>query len=148
MALILFDTNILVYAHDAADPTRQARAIVALDRVHSSRQGRVSTQVLGELFSILSRGKKPLLTRAAAAKQIDRLTRAWPVLDVTSLIVLEALRGVTAHQMAYWDSQLWATARLNQVPIIFSEDFNTGATIEGVRFVNPLRNDFDISAWG
>jgi predicted nucleic acid-binding protein len=147
MALILFDTNILVYAHDDAEPSRRARAIAALDRVHASGQGRLSTQVLAEFFSIVTRGKNPMLGPAAAARQVERLTRSWQVLDVTALIVLEALRGVTRHQMPYWDSQLWATARLNQIPAIFSEDFNTGATLEGVRFVNPLLEAFDVSAW-
>lgn len=62
-------------------------------------------------------------------------------------MVLEALRGVRVHQMPYWDAQLWATARLNQIPVIFSEDFSTGATLEGVRFVNPLMETFDLAAW-
>jgi predicted nucleic acid-binding protein len=49
--------------------------------------------------------------------------------------------------MSYWDAQIWATARLNQVPVVFSEDFNTGSLIEGVRFINPLANEFDTDAW-
>jgi hypothetical protein len=36
---------------------------------------------------------------------------------------------------------------LNQVPILFSEDFRKGATIEGVRFVNPLASGVDIRPW-
>ena len=40
--------------------------------------------------------------------------------------------------MHYWDAQVWAVARLNQVPFVFSEDCNPGATLEGVRFVNPF----------
>jgi predicted nucleic acid-binding protein len=147
MALILFDTNILVYAHDPTDPVKQTRAIAALDRVHASGQGRLSTQVLGELFCIATKGRKPLLSPADATRQIDRLLRSWHVLEVTPLVVLEALRGATTHRMAYWDAQLWGTARLNQVPVIFSEDFNTGALTEGVRFVNPLKDRFDLSAW-
>ena len=147
MGLILFDTNILVYAHDSADPVRQARAITALDHVHATGQGRLSTQVLAEFFCTVTGSRRPLLAPADAARQADRLLRSWHVLEVTHLIVAEALRGVLTHRLAYWDSQLWASARLNQVPVVFSEDFSTGAVLEGVRFVNPLEDGFDAGAW-
>jgi len=68
-------------------------------------------------------------------------------LDLTPLIVLEAMRGVREHKLAYWDSQLWATARLNQIPIILSENFSVGATLEGVHFVNPFAPDFVLEGW-
>lgn len=147
MSQILFDTNILIYGHDPRDLAKQARAILALDHVHAFGLGRLSTQILAEFFSIVSKGPRPLIKRAEATRQVERLARAWPVLDVTSMVVLEALRGVSVHQMSYWDAQVWATARLNQVPVIFSEDFNTGSVLEGVRFVNPLTDGFDPAAW-
>jgi predicted nucleic acid-binding protein len=58
------------------------------------------------------------------------------------LIVLEATRGVESYQFSYWDAQIWATARLNQITTVYSEDFNSGATIEGIHFVNPLNDNF------
>ena len=63
------------------------------------------------------------------------------------MIILEAARGVETHHLSFWDAQIWATARLNQIPIVFSEDFNTGASLEGVRFINPFATDFQISDW-
>jgi predicted nucleic acid-binding protein len=54
---------------------------------------------------------------------------------------------VRDHKLAYWDSQLWATARLNQIPTLLSEDFSVGAALEGVRFVNPFAADFVFEAW-
>jgi predicted nucleic acid-binding protein len=56
-------------------------------------------------------------------------------------LIHEALRGVGAHRMTYWDALIRATARLNQIPAILSEDFQDGRFLEGVRFFNPfLRN--------
>jgi predicted nucleic acid-binding protein len=49
--------------------------------------------------------------------------------------------------MTYWDAQVWASARLNQIPIVFSEDFGDGVMIEGVKFVNPFGSDFNLEAW-
>ena len=67
---------------------------------------------------------------------------SFSIFDLTPMVVLEALRGVRDYQLSYYDAQVWATARLNQVPVIFSEDFNSNATLEGVRFVNPFASDF------
>ena len=48
--------------------------------------------------------------------------------------------------MSYWDAQLWATARLNQVEVVLSEDFQDGRALDGVRFVNPFAPSFDLAA--
>jgi predicted nucleic acid-binding protein len=37
--------------------------------------------------------------------------------------------------------------RLNQIPVIFSEDFQDGQVLEGVRFANPFAKSFDVEAW-
>jgi predicted nucleic acid-binding protein len=65
---------------------------------------------------------------------------------MTPQIVLEAVQGVRDHQFSFWDAQIWAVARLNQVEAVFSEDFNPGAVIEGVRLVNPFAEDFELEA--
>jgi predicted nucleic acid-binding protein len=41
----------------------------------------------------------------------------------------------------------WAAARLNQIPVIFSEDFRAGAVFEGVRYVNPFAQGFQLQDW-
>jgi len=61
--------------------------------------------------------------------------------------VLTATRGVRDHVLSYYDAQIWATALLNQVPVIFSEDFNSGATLEGVRLINPFAAQFKLADW-
>jgi predicted nucleic acid-binding protein len=38
-------------------------------------------------------------------------------------------------------------ARLNQIGVVFSEDFNNGSTLEGVRFVNPFAEEFVVEQW-
>jgi predicted nucleic acid-binding protein len=147
MAAILVDTNLIFYAHDPADSTKQATAIRVLDHLHSTGAGRLSTQTLAEFFAAVTRGRKPLLTATKAAQQVENLVSSWIVFEVSSLVVIEAVRGVRSHKFSYWDSQIWATARLNQVPTVFTEDFNVGATIEGVRFVSPFADGFHPEDW-
>lgn len=147
MTSVLVDTNVLVYAHDRGEPEKQARAIEVLAWLEDTHRGRLSVQMLAEFFSLTTHGQSPKLIASQAAQQVERFTQGWPVLPLTPQIVLEAVRGVRTHQLAYWDAQIWATAHLNQIPIIFSEDFNTGATLEGVRFVNPFAPDFVLENW-
>jgi predicted nucleic acid-binding protein len=147
VATILIDTNLMVYAFDRKEFSKQAQAITTLQVLQASGQGRISVQALAEFFRATTRLPQPMLNEAEAAEQAERFTRTFLILELTPLIVLEAMRGVRVHRLAYWDAQIWATARLNQIPIIFSEDFNTGATLEGVSFVNPFTSDFVIEAW-
>jgi predicted nucleic acid-binding protein len=69
------------------------------------------------------------------------------VFDLTPPVVLEAGRGVHDHNLAYYDAQIWASARLNQVTVVFSEDFSDRQVLEGVRFVNPFLSDFRLEEW-
>lgn len=141
------DTNILLYAYDRAEPVRQPRSLAVLDVLVKGRMGVLTPQVLAEFFVNATRKLEPPLTDEEAYERIQNYMLSWEILELTGPIVLEAARGVQAHKMAYWDAQIWASARLHQIPTVFSEDFNVGAVIEGVRFINPLSDDFDLDRW-
>ena len=146
----ILDTNILVYAHDPGEPDRQGKAITLLLDLRLRGAGLLSVQSLGEFFSAITRpkdGNPPRLSPREALEQITRFASAFEILDVTPFIVLEAGRGVRDHQLSYHDAQIWATARLNQAPLVLSEDFQDGQVLEGVRFVNPFTPDFDLDNW-
>jgi len=147
MPLILLDTNVLVYACDPGEPIKRAQAGAVLRACEQAGNGRLSVQCLSEFVAASTRRLKPPLTLTEATRQVERLSQSLPVFDLTPMIVLEALRGVREHGLSYYDAQIWAAARLNQVPVIFSEDFNSGSVLDGVRFVNPLVTDFDLAAW-
>lgn len=145
---VLIDTNVLVYAHQPAEAWKQARAIDVLDSLIESGRGRLSAQALAEFFSATTGGKSPLLKTEQALSQVTLLADAFVVLDVTRLIVLEAARGVRQHRLNYWDAQIWASARLYQITTIFTEDFENGRSLEGIRFVNPFAPGFEPRSWG
>ncbi len=144
---VLVDTNLLIYAHDRGEPEKQARAIQVLEHLERESRGVLSVQCLAEFFSITTRGQSPKLTIAQAADQLTNLITSWTILNLTPQIVLEAARGVRDHQLSYYDAQIWATAKLNQVPVVFSEDFNVGSILEGVVFVNPFTPDFALERY-
>src|ERR1051326_7478449 len=135
---VLIDTNILIYAHEPSEREKYDRALRTMDALISSGLGRLSAQILGEFLSAATRGRRPILTVHDALRQATLLAEALPVFDLTGLIVLEAARGVREHRLSYFDAQIWATARLNQVPTVFTEHFTNGRRLEGVQFLNPL----------
>ena len=147
MAPVLIDTNVLIYVFDHGDQARQDQAIQVLQHLQTIGNGRLSVQSLAEFCAVTTRKLNPLLTRAEAVRQVERFIRAFPVIDLTPLVVIEAARGARDHSLAYYDAQIWAMARLNQIPVMFSEDFNPGSTLEGVQFVNPFATDFVFEAW-
>ena len=147
MDQVLIDTNILVYAHEPSEGEKYDRALRTVDTLLSSGLGRLSAQILGEFLSATMRGRRPILTGHDAVRQATLLAEAFPVFDLTGLIVLEAGRGVREHRLSYFDAQIWATARLNQVTTIFTEDFTNERRLEGVQFLNPLLPKFDLARW-
>jgi predicted nucleic acid-binding protein len=148
MTLILIDTNILVYVYDFNTPVKQAQARRVLDRLEFTHSGRLSVQCLSEFINTSIHRLHPPLDVAAALSQVNIFTRMYPVFDLTPLIVMEAARAVRDYSLAYYDAQIWATARLNQISTIFSEDFQDGQVLEGVQFVNPFSAGFVMEAWG
>ncbi len=134
----LVDTTVLVYAYDSGEPVKQARAVELLDTLAQRGSGVLSTQILAEFFVIVTRKLAEPLSSADAYQRLENYLISWRVLGVTGAIVLEAARGVRDYQFHFWDAQHWALARFHQIPLILSEDFNPGAVIEGVRFMNPF----------
>lgn len=144
---VFVDTNVLVYAYDRSEPEKQKRALEVLDHLAIYRIGIISTQILAEFFVSVTRKIAVPLNVNEAYERIKNYWQSWTVVDLTGMIVLEAARGVRDYQFNFWDAQIWATAHLNQIPLIFSEDFNPGQTIEGVRFVNPFAPEFRFKDW-
>ena len=111
------------------------------------RAGVISSQVLSEFFNIVTRKIPAPLTVEEGYVRVENFIQIWQVVDLSSATVLEAIRGVKEYQFSFWDAQIWAAAKLHQVPAVLSEDFNSGSSIEGIRFVNPFGIDFDLDKW-
>ena len=145
---ILVDTNILLYAYDQGEPEKQSQAAAVLDHLVTLRLGVLTPQVLAEFFVNATRKLEKPLTEEEVYDRIENYLLSWEILDLSGSIILEAVRGVRTYKMAYWDAQIWASARLHQIPLIFTEDFKGGAVIEGVRFVNPFEEGFNLDMVG
>ena len=145
LAGFLVDSNILIYVHDPRDQTKQERAFEVLDRLIKSKSAVISVQCLSEFFSTVRWKLPEPLSQLHALAQVESFTLTCRVLSLTPHAVLEACRCSNSYGLSIWDSLTWAVARLNGVPSIVTEDNEHGRMIEGVRYLNPFHQDFDMA---
>ena len=123
----LLDTNLWVYlyAKDPPDKTAQVRRLVDshFDTIV------MSTQILGELYHVLTR--KNFTTVADAKTIIQELATNFPVVEIDVLRVLQALEINTRYQYSYWDSLIISTALLSDCRNLYSEDMQHQQIIDG-----------------
>ncbi len=150
----LIDANILIHPLDARDPIKQQRAIQTLLQLDGRGDAALAAQVLAEYANVAL--KKFGLPASNVYQHIQGYETSFTVYPLTPAVVLEAVRGLRDHRLAYYDAQIWAVAKLYQVPVILSEDFNSGGTLlvpsaapyglgtlEGVHFLNPFDVGFN-----
>jgi len=145
-ARFLIDTNVLVYPHDGREPEKAARASTVLQALEARQSAALPAQALSEFSSVLLRKLEPPVPALEVSAQVERLMSIFPVLPLTPFVVLEAVRGVREHGFSFYDAQIWAVARLAQIPVVLSEDFQDGATHEGVTFRDPFKEAFGITS--
>jgi len=129
---------VLVYAYDNEFPEKQRLANDLLNKLITSGQAVISTQILAEFYIACTSKIAHPLTPAEALRSIDRYTQCLIIVSVTPAVVREAVRIRQACKMSFWDAQIWAAAHLNQIPLIISEDTPGAKIIEGIRYHNPF----------
>jgi predicted nucleic acid-binding protein len=97
----------------------------------------LSTQILGELFHVLTR--KKIATRTEAVEILSDLMDTFPILDIDLPKVSKALEINARYGYTYWDSLILATALLGDCSVIYTEDMHHDQLINGqLRLVNPF----------
>ena len=142
---LMVDSNILVYAFDASELDKQARALAVLERRRAGGRTGLSVQVLGEFFNAVTLRIPVPLTALDAERGVQTFAAAFPTYETTVEAVLEGARVVRQYQFSTWDAVIWAVCRIHGGSYLLSEDMGHGQLIEGVRILNPLRDDFDMS---
>lgn len=146
MSLALLDTNVLVYRHDTRDRTKQRRAREVVARLVARGEACLSVQCLVEFFRVVTQRIPDRIDPRSAYLETARLTVSCQVLAITPQMALEGLRGTVQHGLSVWDAQIWACARLNQIPNVLTEDAEHGRFVEGVRYLDPFDARFELES--
>jgi len=132
---VMIDTNLWVYLY-AKNPDNKYRKVRELIDNHFDSII-ISTQILGELYNVLT--KKKLIDQEAAKQIILENSLNFQVVEIDLIKVVTALDINSRYGYSYWDSLVIATALNYDCSIIYSEDMQHNQFIENkTRIVNPL----------
>jgi predicted nucleic acid-binding protein len=129
------DTNLIVYANDARDPQKQARAIEVITREMRGGTGVISTQVMQE-YAVVA-GSKLRQAPDTIVRQL-LLLESLEVVQVTPVLIRRGLELQFRYQIDYWDASILAAAEQAQCGRLLTEDLNPGQLYATVRIENPL----------
>lgn len=128
------DTNVVVYALSGQDPAKQAVAQRLLAERGAARP-RLSTQVLAETYSVLTRKLRWAPDDALAAVTLLKQLR---VVALTPETQLDALRLAVEHRLSGWDAMVVQAALQAGCDTLFSEDLQPGRRFGSLEVVNPF----------
>lgn len=131
------DTNILVYANDGTDATKQATAVRLVADGIRNGHAVVSTQVLSEFWVTVTLKIQVTLDSEKAEKEIDRF-KAMRVVGIEYDTVRAAIHLQKRFRISYWDSLIISAAAIAGCRFVYSEDLNTGQSFNGLSIVNPF----------
>jgi predicted nucleic acid-binding protein len=134
------DTNIFVYNIDSDAP--QAKKNVAYQLIRDAlteHRSVVSYQVLQEFLAVAVRKFSSAVTLPDARRYLETVLK--PLLAVHSSVELfrEALDICSRYQLSWYDSLIVAAASEANCSVLYTEDLQHGAKINGVRIENPFR---------
>ena len=133
---VFLDTNILVYAEDADSAGKQAVAASLIAECYLKGEAVISTQVMMEFYNVAV--KKLKLEPAFAAQRL-RLFAKFRTVSTTPQLVLAATDLHRLHSLSFWDAMILQAAITSGCDTLYSEDFNAGQIVSGVKIVNPFK---------
>ena len=130
------DTNVWVYAVDAADPDKRRRAL----EVTAPGPGRdlvISTQVLTEFYAVVTRKLAVPVSMEEAESMVGQLSML-PVVAIDASLVVSAIAGSRSWNISIWDALIIRAAETAGCRRVLSEDLADGATYGSVVVENPF----------
>lgn len=132
-----FDTNVLVYAEDPRDPTKQQRARELIRSAVLAGTGVISLQVLHELVAVALR--KLRMPPDVVRNRVELYSRLR-VVPTAAADIVAALELHRLHGFSWWDCLVLQTARRASCRRLFTEDLQHGFRLDGLEVVDPFRD--------
>ena len=133
--LSCLDTNILLYGEDYSVPAKQKRASALIEGLLRQGSAVFSMQVLQEFFSAATRKLN------LAPEEAQRKVEIFSLANVVRIETADLIAAIELHRLikiSFWDALIVHAARISGAAILYSEDFQHGAVLGGVRVVNPF----------
>lgn len=132
---VALDTNVLAYAEGTNGAAMRDKALKLVQGLPAASVV-LPVQALGELFSVLVRKarRRPVRARAAILAWRD----AYPVVDTSATVMVNAADLASDHGLSIWDSVVVSAAAEAECRLLLSEDLQEGFTWRGVTVTNPF----------
>lgn len=134
------DTNVFVYALDADEPVKQARAQQLFSQLSQASESTVLPwQVAAELLSNLrKRESRGRISAADVEAYFDDFLRMFPLEIPTARVFATYFDLHARFSLSHWDALLLAACKVAGVTTLYSEDMNAGTDYDGLAIVNPF----------
>lgn len=130
-----FDTNVMLYAVDPTAGLKHVQADALMARHMVERTLVLSTQVLQEGYSVLTR-KKQVSTDVAL--KVVSLWAEEAVVPSSVELVLAGLALSRRYQLSVWDGLIVQAALQARCDVVFSEDLQAGMRFGDLEVINPF----------
>ena len=135
---VFIDTNLWAYRLDQREPAKSRRVQQWLADIVTDHEVVISTQVLIELRSVVSRKLQPPLTDQQMTALLEALA-GFEVVSTDANLILDAQQLAIREQLSWFDALIAEAAIRSRCSVLYSEDFGHGRRIAGLDVVNPLR---------
>ena len=135
MSAEFIDTNVLVYAHEAAAGVKHRKAVELFTRLFEEQTGALSIQVLTEFY--LTATKKLGMTSQEAEEAISDLGN-WTVHRPAHADILRACKLHRERKVSWWDALILNSALELGCRVLWTEDFDNGQRFGTLTIRNPF----------
>lgn len=135
MSAEFIDTNVLVYAHEAAAGVKHQKAVELFTRLFEEQTGALSIQVLTEFY--VTATKKLGMTSQEAEEVIADLG-TWTIHRPAHADILRACKIHRERKLSWWDALIVNSATELGCRVLWSEDFGAGQRLGTLTIRNPF----------
>ena len=140
---VFLDSNILIYSILETDKgnLKRDKSIQLLDKLQNDYEKKiiVSTQVLGEIFNVLS--KKYQIKTKKITRSLEIIAQNTSVRSITEATIRKSWEIAAKSNYSYYDCLIIASAIENNCSILYSEDLQNEHIIKDkgsrLKIINP-----------
>jgi predicted nucleic acid-binding protein len=140
-AELFFDTSIIVYAFDSSEVEKHNIALDLIENAMNEGNGAVSSQVLLELYNVLTR----FVSNPLPPEDVKRIIKgfadasSWHKLDYSISTALRTVETSARLKTKIWDTLITETMKENGVYAIVTENEKDFKKIKGIKVINPFK---------
>lgn len=132
------DTNIFGYMFDLSQPSKAKTAERLVELAVQRGKGLISYQVVQEFFNLAFKKFRPAMPADEAYGFFVSPLRPLLRVPFSQALVFRAISIREKHLLAWYDSLILAAAIEGECKILYTEDFQHGRKIDGIKIVNPF----------